>query len=85
VKDIYDVAENVHNRDDFVAFLDDLREDFLVNNDEWESLTLPDFLDAWSAWLGSVEQLYINLKKEGPPELSWPFLAEMLIGARITE
>jgi hypothetical protein len=79
VKDIYEVAKNVRSRDDFVAFLDDLREDFLFNNDEWESLTIPDFLDAWSASLASVDQIYITSKMEGPPELSWPFLAKMLI------
>lgn len=82
MKDLDSAAEEVHNRQEFVAFLEDLLEDLETNSDSWENPTLPRFLDAWSAWLGSVEQLYINLKKEGPPELSWAFLAEMLLVAR---
>jgi hypothetical protein len=40
----------VQSREDFFKFLDELIYDFRESSDSWENVTVPDFLEAISAW-----------------------------------
>ena len=48
---------------------------------EWENDSLPGFLEAFGALLGSIDQAYLNTGRP-VPEDPWVLLADALAGAR---
>ncbi len=52
----------VTDRQRFVQFLDLLRKDFIDNPESWENETLPDFLEALSAYAEDIQVYYDNIK-----------------------
>lgn len=85
MNDLEDLADGVHDRSTLVAFIGQMADNFLDDQDEWENVTVHSFLEALSAWLGSADQLYRNLNKSFPEQPSWNMIAEMLMAARIYE
>ena len=67
------------------AFVDALKNDLIQNPEDWENPNLERYLDALSAWIFSMEQLYINLDREVPIKPNWKSFAEMLLAAKIYE
>lgn len=78
-------TDSIETREDLVRYVERLREDLLSNKEDWENPTLERFLDAMSAQINSLDQLYKNLKKETPVVPSWKVFAEILSGAKIRE
>jgi hypothetical protein len=63
--------------------LDELHSE-LQSGATWENDTLPRFLEAFSALLGSVENAYVNTGREVPTN-PWEVAAEVIRGARSYE
>ena len=76
----------VTDRQTFIKFLDLLRKDFLDNPESWENKTLPDFLEALSAYaediLGYYDYIKLNVNAD---KLGWSTFAVILKGAKIYE
>lgn len=85
MKSIDDMALKVIDRSSLAQFIEKLAYDFLDNQESWENRDIFSFLDALSAWLGSVEQLYINTGRELSRQATWSFFAEMMLAAKIYE
>lgn len=51
---------------------------------EWENDTIPRFLEAFSALLGSIENAYVNTGRVVPAD-PWELVAEAIRGARSYE
>ena len=71
----------VTDRQTFIKFLDLLRKDFLDNPENWENKTLPDFLEALSAYTKDVQGYYDNMKldiKADKPD--WSTFADIFKG-----
>jgi len=76
----------VTDRQAFINFLDLLRQDFLENRESWESKTIPDFLEALSAYTEDIQGYYDNMKlniNADRPE--WSTFADIFKGAKIYE
>lgn len=67
------------------AFVSALKEDFANNKGEWENPDIEIFLDAMSAWVFSMENLYNNLGKPLPIEPSCKVFAEILLASKVYE
>ena len=74
----------VADRQAFIEFLNLLRQDFLINPDGWENKTLPDFLEALSAYAEAIQGYYDNLKLNvNADQPNWQTFADIFKGATI--
>ncbi len=46
-----ELAEQVKSKDDFIRYVKLLSEDFEKHPDEWQNITIPDFLECMAAWV----------------------------------
>nr|WP_253267796.1 hypothetical protein [Streptomyces asoensis] len=83
--DLDDQADSVRTREDFVQFLADALADLQNRPEDWENVTLENFLEAWGAWVGSMPGWCKNQGKELPDQPDWNLLAAMVMAARIYE
>lgn len=76
----------VTDRQSFIKFLDLLQKDFLDNPVNWVNKTLPDFLEALSAYTEDIQGYYDNMElnvNADKPE--WSTFADIFKGAKIYE
>ena len=66
--------QSVTSKTEFIQFVAELRQDLAQNPTEWENPTLERFLEAMAAWLQDTRQ-------RPAEDLSWHFLAQLLIAA----
>ena len=79
--DVYEYLDHVNSKEDLLKFLVYLQKDFKVNKDEWENVEVETYLEALNSWLGSCESVYINQGEKFPENISWKFIAQMLLAA----
>jgi len=76
----------VTDRQTFIKFLDLLRKDFLDNPENWENKTLPDFLEALSAYTENVQGFYDNMNLNvNADKPDWSIFADIFKGAKMYE
>jgi hypothetical protein len=76
----------VTDRETFVKFIEELRNDFLENPDKWENKTLPDFLEALSSYAQDIQGYYNNTHQNiNADKPDWKTFSEIFKGARIYE
>ncbi len=76
----------VTDRQSFIKFLDLLRKDLLSNPENWENKTLPDFLEALSAYTEDIQDYYNNMKLGiNADKPDWSTFADIFKGAKIYE
>ena len=75
--DIWDKCENVKTKNDFIKFINSLSTDLYTNKEEWENLTLEDFLEAIESWMTDTDKL-----SDSP---SWKDFAVILLSGRFYE
>ena len=76
----------VTDRQTFIKFLELLRRDCLNNPESWENKTIPDFLEALSAYAEDIQGYYDNMKQEvNADHPSWQTFADIFKGAKIYE
>ncbi len=76
----------VTDRQTFIRFLDLLRKDFLDNPASWENKSLPDFLEALSAYAEDIQGYYNNMKQDvNADHPNWQTFADIFKGATIYE
>ncbi|MFI5965125.1 hypothetical protein ACIA8J_23520 [Streptomyces asoensis] len=68
----------VTSRENLVAFIAHLRDDFAERGEQWENPTLDCFLEALAAWIDASPFLYKNFQREMPPHGDWAFFARAL-------
>ncbi|MFI9272630.1 hypothetical protein ACIGXM_18150 [Kitasatospora sp. NPDC052896] len=77
--------DHVPSREEFVAFVERLRDDFLERGDEWENKTLDSFLGALAAWADASPGWYRNFQQDMPESGDWTFFARALDAATVYE
>ena len=76
----------VTNRQTFIKFLGLLHKDFLDNPESWENKTLPDFLEALSAYAEDIQGYYDNMKLDDHADQpDWRTFSDIFRGAKIYE
>ena len=82
---IEDEVEGIDNRVDLARFIQRLKHDLEVNEDEWENPDLPRFLDALGGWIESMPGYFKNRGEELPDEPDWKLVGIALLAARSYE
>ena len=82
--DIHDMLSDVKTKDDLIAFIGALVEDSRTNTEEWENITLPDYLSSIQAWLNDMDGYYKN-SGDMPADIDWNFIAVLLYTGKIYE
>lgn len=77
-------TDKIQNREDFLKFLQYFREYLEEKPSGWENQTLPGFLEAMEAFVGSLDSYYMN-RGENMPEINWNVFAVILEAASIYE
>ncbi|MFL9680484.1 MULTISPECIES: hypothetical protein [Streptomyces] len=77
--------DDIRSREDLIAFVHALHQDFLRRGDEWENQTLDSYLSGLAAWMTDSEGWYRNSGKEFPAAGDWTFLARALQAATVYE
>ena len=82
--ELYYVAEAVKSRNDFLDFLDELKENYSSHRDEWDNDNLEAFLEGYSAFADSIGGYYKNMHEEVDIEtITWRMAAQMLLAAKV--
>lgn len=76
---------NIRSKEDLASFVGALRKDLEANRDEWENPTLEDFLEAMEAWIGSMDQFYVNKGQPVSQAPTWEMFAHILHASKIYE
>ncbi|HFK1486735.1 MULTISPECIES: DUF7660 family protein [Bacillus cereus group] len=83
--DMYELATGVDSKEKLVEFLFYLQKDFKENKDEWENITLEDYLESLEAWLSDCDGAFQNKDEEMPKNISWNFIATVLLAGSYYE
>lgn len=78
-------AGAVQSRTDFVDFVDALRRDLVIHSQDWQNVSLEDYLQALSACAQDMENHYKRKRMEVPTILDWKVVAEMMLEAKFYE
>ncbi|WOX26428.1 DUF7660 family protein [Streptomyces solicathayae] len=73
--------DEIRTRDELVAFVRELHEDYVSRGHDWENHTLDRFLEALAAWMASSDGWYWNAGKDLPADGDWTFIARALKAA----
>ncbi|MFF1449665.1 hypothetical protein ACFVYF_16170 [Streptomyces sp. NPDC058274] len=74
--------DEIHSREDLVAFVSALHQEYLRDGSEWENQTLDAFLEGLVGWLHGSAGWYRNFGKELPAAGDWTYFARALQAAR---
>ncbi|MER0443935.1 hypothetical protein ABR738_05030 [Streptomyces sp. Edi4] len=75
----------VSSREEFVAFVRELHQDYLRRGNEWENQSLDQFLESLAAGMDASPAWYRSFGKKLPEEGDWTFLARALQAATVYE
>jgi hypothetical protein len=78
-------GDEIHTREELVAFIRDLHQDYLRRGQNWENPTLDRFLEALASWVEDSNGWYRNFGKEIPAGGDWTFIARALSAATVYE
>ena len=79
--------DKVKTRDDFIAFIKNLLRNLQEHPEEWQNISLEDYLESVAAWVEDMSDIYYrNIGKPIPKKhLTWKYLAEVLYAGKIYE
>lgn len=76
---------SISTREDFIAFVKALQNDFQNNPQSWENDNLKSFLEALGAWVKDMDGYYLNQGKPVPQEPTWKMLGDILLASKMYE
>jgi TorA maturation chaperone TorD len=77
--------KRVETREDFIAFVQLLREELASDRGKWENATLETYLEAMQAVLTDWRGRFINRSEAVPETPTWGLIAEVLLAATAYE
>lgn len=83
--DLYQKLEKVNTREDFISFIQHLRANLQTHRDEWENVTLDQYLEAMEAWVSDMDGYDSITHQPNPKQPSWKTIADMLYASRMYE
>lgn len=82
---LHEKVELIENREDFVAFVEDLINDLQSHDSVWENSSLDRYLASLAAWVVDMDGYYKNHNKDIPEQVPWKVFAEILLAAKYYE
>ena len=84
-KNISSFIKDIETKEDFINFVNLLKNDFIKNKNNWENITLFDYLNAIEAWTKDMEGYYKNTNQYIPKNIPWKIFADILYAGTIYE
>lgn len=78
-------ARSVESREDFVAFVAAIAEDFESHRPDWLHRDLPSFLAPMASWSEDMDGFYENTGESMAALSPWRIMADILAASRIYE
>lgn len=79
-------TSRINDRQSFIQFLHEFRNNFLQDGEQWENKTLDQFLEALAAYAEDIPGYYHSMSPSVNAEIpGWRVFADMLKGARVYE
>ena len=79
-------TSTIHDRQSFIRFVQELRNNFLQDGEQWENKTLDQFLEALAAYAEDIQGYYDNMTPSVNADIpGWKVFADMLMGASMYE
>ncbi|KGP91049.1 hypothetical protein N780_17465 [Pontibacillus chungwhensis BH030062] len=69
--------ESIKSKEELISFIDNLMDDLVTNQTEWENLTLGDYLEAIKGWVEDTNSL--------PSNPNWTTIAKILMAGKFYE
>lgn len=85
ISDLEETQSRVETREELIAFVSLLRQDFAKNGHQWENSTLDTYLEALQAVLADWRGRFANRGELVPEVPSWRLVAEVLLAASAYE
>lgn len=89
---LFEICDKVKTKEDFIKFIDLLKEDFVKNKEHWESQSVDVFLDTMGVWTEAMlEQSYENgriffgSEERLPENIPWKVFANIIFSAKFYE
>ena len=82
---VYEVLNEVQNRETFLNFLGMLAKDFDTNTQNWERSTIDSYLESIKSWVEDMDGYYMNTEQEVPKDINWNFIATLFYVGKIYE
>ncbi len=79
--EIYGAAESVKSREDLIEFINQLRMDLKNNKNEWNNITLEDYLNAMESFVNDMYEHYLETNQILPKQPSWENIALTLLAS----
>lgn len=73
--------DEIRTRDELVAFVRELHQEYVDRGHDWENHTLDRFLEALAAWMADADGWYRNAGQDLPADGEWTFIARALTAA----
>ena len=83
--ELEEIQHTIETREDLIRFLSQLRQDLTMNEDQWENVTLPSYLEALQAVLTDWRGRFKNRGEPVPECPSWRIVGEILLAASAYE
>lgn len=81
--DLYDLAENIQSRDDFLDFLKKMIESYDNHIEDWENKNVRDFISGLSIFAEEIDGYYLNMNENVDIEkITWKMAAQILHAGR---
>jgi hypothetical protein len=76
----------VNDRQSFIHFLHEFRNNYLLDREQWENKTLDQFLEALASYAEDIQGYYDNVMPSMNADIpSWRVFADMMMGASMYE
>lgn len=82
---LYDILNKIENKGDLVNFIGVLINDLQVNPNEWENISLQNYLEAMQSWIEDMDGWEINSKIDTSKMTSWQLIGHILLASKIYE
>ena len=80
-----EILRNIASKEDFIYFMEKLKEDNQRNEKEWENKEIYLYLDSISSWVEDMDGYYLNMKINMPTNIDWQFIATLFYVGKIYE
>lgn len=82
---LYEFISKISTKDEFIAFIEQLKNDKLEKPEEWENSDIQSYLTGISSWVDDMDGYYKNLGKNIPSNINWNFIATLFYVGKIYE
>lgn len=79
------IINNIKTKEDFLYFMEKLREDNQINGEEWENKKIYSYLAGISSWVEDMEGYFNNIGMDEPINIDWKFIATLFYVGKIYE